>query len=116
MIIRDKVSKYFGRPINTSSWGYYFNNLNSQGKITAKATLDLLVLIFEHLDESENITFVKTSPETTPEEKLNIPKVEVDTPRIETDPIAVQPVIEAVVTPIDQNLSEPVPEDKTIVV
>ena len=117
MKIRDKVSKYFGRPINTGSWQYYFDALNAQGKITARATVDLLVLVFEHLDETENITFVKMAPEMTPEEKLDIPKVEVDTTPIKTIPTAPQPVTEAPVIPVSttsENVSTIVSFDNTI--
>lgn len=52
-MIKNKIEAIFSYPKFTTPWGTYFSDLNEAGKITAKSTLDMVIVILETLEQQE---------------------------------------------------------------
>ena len=51
--MQSKIEDYFGYKKGTQTWKQYFDFLNSNGKITARANLEMFILLLEYLEEKE---------------------------------------------------------------
>ena len=52
-MIKDEISKLFGIPVFDKPYEFYFNELNVAGKITAKSTVDLCIVLIKAVEELE---------------------------------------------------------------
>lgn len=52
-MIKDEISQLFGIPVFDKPYSSYFNDLNVSGKITAKTTIDLVIVLIKAIEELE---------------------------------------------------------------
>lgn len=76
--IRRKIEDLFGLPAMNMNWAYYMAQLNEAGKITAKSTLDMIIVILTSIESmEENISNNKLLTESLKKpEPVIVPVIE----------------------------------------
>lgn len=70
-MIKDEISQLFGIPVFDKPYSAYFNELNVSGKITARSTIDLCIVIIKAIESLERKESLNDLVDPiSPEEKI----------------------------------------------